>query len=383
MTDLLSYPADPWGPERIVVVSDRRSGMRGVLVVDNTARGPGKGGTRMSPTLTVEEVARLARTMTWKWAANDLFFGGAKAGIAADPAMPRRDRERVLRGFARALAGEIPATYVFGLDMGLSEDDAAVVVDELGTRAASVGTPAELGGVPYDRLGVTGFGVAEAMDEAARLRGEGGGGTVAVQGFGAVGRAAARRAAELGYTVVAVSTAAGAVHDPRGLDVTALAALSAEHGDGCVDHVPDAARLAAGEELTVPVDVLLPCALQDVVDAAVAPRVRARLVVEGANMPLTAEARRSLTERGVTIVPDVVANAGGAIAAAHAMDARTSALRPDPAVIFEDITRRIRRNVGTVLAAAAADGVGTHEAAWRLARERVRAAMRVRGQAHD
>src|SRR6185312_7803361 len=98
---------DEWGPEKIVCVSDARTGMRGVLVIDNTARGMGKGGTRMSPFVTVEEIARLARVMTWKWAACDLYFGGAKAGIVGDPSGP--DKTRVLRAFARALANEVPA----------------------------------------------------------------------------------------------------------------------------------------------------------------------------------------------------------------------------------------------------------------------------------
>ena len=118
---------DQWGPEKVVLVADRRSGMRGVLVIDNTARGLGKGGTRMSPTLTVGEVARLARTMTWKWAAVDLFHGGAKAGILGDPRSA--GKERILRAFARALCSEVPSEYVFGLDMGLAEEDAAIFVD--------------------------------------------------------------------------------------------------------------------------------------------------------------------------------------------------------------------------------------------------------------
>ena len=120
---------DEWGPEKVVCVSDRKSGMRGVLVIDNSARGIGKGGTRMSPNLSVTEVARLARTMTWKWAAVDLFHGGAKAGIVGDPNAP--NKEEVLRAFARALANEVPTEYVFGLDMGLTEQDAAIFVDEL------------------------------------------------------------------------------------------------------------------------------------------------------------------------------------------------------------------------------------------------------------
>ena len=117
MTDDILATIDEWGPEKVVIVSHRKTGMRGVLVIDNSSRGTGKGGTRMSPTLSVTEVSRLARTMTWKWAAVDLFHGGAKAGILGDPNDPHK--EDILRAFARALSNEVPREYVFGLDMGL------------------------------------------------------------------------------------------------------------------------------------------------------------------------------------------------------------------------------------------------------------------------
>jgi glutamate dehydrogenase (NAD(P)+) len=201
MTDSVFGLIDEWGPEKIVVVSDRKTGMRGVLVLDNTARGTGKGGSRMSPSLTVQEVARLARTMTWKWAAVDLFHGGAKAGILGDPNDP--NKEAILRAFARSLSNEVPSEYVFGLDMGLAEEDAAIFLDELGDRGASTGLPRALGGLPYDQLGVTGYGVAEAAEAAAQNRNIAlKGSRVSIQGFGAVGQAAAVRLVELGATIV-------------------------------------------------------------------------------------------------------------------------------------------------------------------------------------
>ncbi|WP_433135636.1 Glu/Leu/Phe/Val family dehydrogenase [Actinomadura nitritigenes] len=377
MSDVLAL-MDEWGPERVVCVSDARTGMRGVLVIDNTARGMGKGGMRMSPGVTVAEVARLARVMTYKWAGADLFFGGAKAGIAADPASP--DREGVLRAFVRALAQEIPARYVAGLDMGLTERDAAVVQDELGDRGAAVGTPHALGGMPYDELGVTGYGVAEAADAAARDAGlELPGARVAVQGFGAVGHAAARRLTELGATVVAVSTVHGALYDPDGLDVARLLALRAEAGDAAVREY-GGRLLDAGAELLVPADVLVPAALQDVIGADVAARIRARIVVEGANLPTDGPAQRVLAARGVTVVPDFVANAGGVVAAGFAMDARYSAFRPDPGAVFAAVSSKMRDNTAKVLAAARAQGTTTHEAALALAQERVRAAMELKGR---
>ncbi|GAA2791922.1 Glu/Leu/Phe/Val family dehydrogenase [Saccharopolyspora taberi] len=378
MRDLLQE-IDEWGPEKVVCVSDARTGMRGVLVIDNTARGTGKGGTRMSPSVTVTEIARLARVMTWKWAAVDLFHGGAKAGINADPNSP--DKERIVRAFARKLADQIPASYVAGLDMGMTENDAAIIQDELGDRGAAVGVPESLGGVPYDQLGVTGHGVAEAVDAALGHQGRGiAGARVALQGFGAVGAAAARRLHELGARVVAISTVDGTVHDPDGLDVGYWLAARADLGDACVDTAPAAKRLPRGQELLVDCDVLVPAAGQDVIDEPVAAGIRAGLVVEGANLPTTPGARALLAARGVTVVPDFIANAGGAIAAGFAMDARRSAFRPEPEAILRAVAQRSRDNTVLVLDTARKQDTLPHEAALDLARERVRTAMRLRGR---
>jgi glutamate dehydrogenase (NAD(P)+) len=368
---------DEWGPEKVVCVSDRRSGLRGVLVIDNTARGVGKGGTRMSPDLSVPEVARLARTMTWKWAGVDLFHGGAKAGILGDPTAP--NKEEILRAFARALSNEVPTEYVFGLDMGLTESDAAIFVDELGDRGAAVGLPRVLGGLPYDELGVTGFGVAEATDAAASaislpIRGA----TVAIQGFGAVGQAAAERLDELGAVVTAVSTSRGAVVDAGGIDIGKLVDLRQQAGDDCV--VEYGGAVAAAAALAADAQILIPAAREDVIDRDLALRTTARLVVEGANLPTTPDALDVLHRRGVTVVPDFVANAGGIVAAAHSMDARYSPFTVDPDDVFSMISAKLRQNTVTVVTEARARDLTTHATAREIAQERVRAAMRLRGQ---
>ena len=368
---------DEWGPEKVVCVSDRRTGMKGVLVIDNTSRGMGKGGTRMSSTLSVQEVARLARTMTWKWAAVDLFHGGAKAGIVGDPTSA--DKEGILRAFARTLRNEVPEEYVFGLDMGLTERDAAVLADELGDRGAAVGLPRALGGLPYDELGVTGFGVAEAADAAAAVIGlPMAGATVAIQGFGAVGHAAAERFVALGAVVVAVSTARGAVLDPAGVDVARLALLRSELGDDCVREYGGA--VDAAEALEAPAQVLVPAAREDVIGQDLARRTGAELVVEGANLPATPAALEILHERGVSVVPDFIANAGGIVAAAHSMDARYSPFPVDPGTVFSMISTSMRANAETVLTQGRRRGVTPHAAARQIAEDRVREAMRLRGR---
>jgi glutamate dehydrogenase (NAD(P)+) len=291
---------DEWGPEKVVCVSDARTGMRGVLVVDNTARGMGKGGTRMSTTVSVGEVAHLARNMTWKWAGVDLFYGGAKAGIWADP--NAESKEAVLRAFVRALENEVPEEYVFGLDVGLTEKDAAIMLDEVGGCGGAVGTPHALGGLPYDQLGVTGHGVAESADAAAQAIGLSTSSlSLSIQGFGAVGAATAERLAELEATVVAVSTSHGGIHNPDGLDVTTLVTLRGQHGDGLVAHYSDAKPLAAGEELSVTADILVPAARQDVIDADLARTLPAKIIVEGANYraaPKPVGAARTRDQRG-------------------------------------------------------------------------------------
>lgn len=378
MTDLLSQ-IDDWGPEKVVVVSDARTGMRGVLVIDNTARGMGKGGTRMGPDVSVAEIARLARVMTWKWAGVDMFFGGAKAGIVGDP--NGGDKEAVLRAFARKLANEVPREYVLGLDMGLNEYDAAILADELGDRGAAVGSPHELGGVPYDQLGVTGYGVAESAHVAAqRLGVDLSKAAVSIQGFGAVGKAAASRFVDYGAGVVAISTSQGALHDPNGLDVHELATLAAEFGDAAVHHYRGRPVLPVGAELTVNCDVLVPAARQDVIDGSIADDVRATLVVEGANLPATPRALQMLADRKILVVPDFVANAGGIVAAGVAMEARYSPFRPDPDAILSLVSRRIRANTADVLDEVDASGSLPHDAARGIAQARVRAAMAARGQ---
>lgn len=378
MEDTLAL-IDEWGPEKIICVSDARTGMKGVLVIDNTSRGMAKGGTRMSPTVSVQEVCRLARVMTWKWAVADIFFGGAKAGIRFDPASPRK--EEALRAWARALEKHIPSEYVAGLDMGLSEPDAAIVQDELKDRGASVGAPHALGGIPYDELGFTGHGVAECADVAAEFASISmKDSSVAIQGFGAVGHAAAKRLVELGATITAVSTARGAIHAPDGLDLVRLLELRAEVGDDLVHQYDGAETIEPGSEIELPVDIVIPAARQDVIDERVARDLKAKVVVEGANLPTIPAAREVLRSRGIVVVPDFVANAGAVISTGVAMDTRYSALRPDTDFIYALISEKLRANSEIVLTTATQMDETPYQAALDIAQERVRTAMELKGR---
>jgi glutamate dehydrogenase (NAD(P)+) len=203
---------DQLGPATLVLLHDPDAGLDAIVVVDNVDAGPAIGGVRMAADVTVQEVARLARTMTLKNAAAGLPHGGGKAGIVADPSMDPADKQRLLRAFARAIRDL--RDYVPGPDMGIDERCMAWVHDEIGR---AVGLPAVLGSIPLDTIGATGFGLAvcaEVLERAGWLGLRGA--RVAVQGFGAVGRHAARFLADRGAILVGASDSRGAVANPDG-----------------------------------------------------------------------------------------------------------------------------------------------------------------------
>jgi glutamate dehydrogenase (NAD(P)+) len=228
---------------------------------------------------------------------------------------------------------------------------------------------------------VAGYGVAEVTDEAVGLLGLSIAGVrVAIQGFGAVGRATAKRLGELGATVVAVSSVSGTLHDPDGLDVPRLLELATELGDDAVKAYGSGPVEPTGHELRVPAEVLVPAATQDVIDEDLARDLSAKLIIEGANLPTSPAAQRILHQRGVTLVPDFIANAGGVVAAAFAMDGRYSGFRLEPQSIFATVSARLRPNTLTVLEESRRQNVTTHEAARRISQERVMAAMDAKGR---
>ena len=357
---------DELGPAKVVHVHEPGIGLRATLVVDNVAAGPSMGGLRMAADVSTEECARLARAMTFKNAAAGLPHGGGKSVLYGDPRMPREKKEALIRALACALRGV--DDYIFGPDMGTDETAMAWVHDEIGR---AVGLPRELGGIPLDELGATGFGLRHAAEIALHHLGRGlAGARCAVQGFGSVGMHAARFLAEQGALLVAASDSHGAVADPAGLDVAALI----EHkrsGKAVSDFLPKG-RIRAEELVAVECEIWIPAARPDVIRAENAPRMRTRLVLSGANIPATDEAERILHERGIVLVPDFIANAGGVICAAMEWQGATQS------AAFDAIAERIRANTAAVLESAKQRRVLPRQAAVDLARERVRRAMATR-----
>ncbi len=378
MADVFEW-MDEWGPEKIIVVHDTKTGMMGMLVIDNTARGTGKGGCRMDPNMTLQDCFRLARTMTWKWAMADIFLGGAKAGIRNDPKSPYK--EEIIRAYVKKIRKFLPDEYVFGNDMGFAEKDGAIALDEMEDMKAAVGTPAELGGLPYDELGITGYGVVEAAECAAPYRNiDLRKATVAIQGFGAVGAFSAKFIKEKGSKVLAISSIDGVLYDPQGLDVDKLLALREKHGDKAILKYGRGQQIPRGKELEVEVDVLIPGATGDQITEENMKKVKAKVVVEGANFPTVDAAQKYFHEKGILVVPDFVANAGAVMGAGKAMDNRYSCDILEPKEVYDTVKRKMWKNVGMVLEESKRSERLPREVALAISQERVRKAMELRGR---
>ena len=365
MTDIFER-ADALGPAKVVHVSEPSLGLRAVLVVDNVARGPSMGGLRMAPDVSVEECMRLARAMTLKNAAAGLAHGGGKSVLWGDPRMPREGKERLIRALAHALRHQ--EDYIVGPDMGTDETCMAWIKDEIGR---SVGLPAAIGGIPLDEIGATGWGLSHAADVAARHCGLAlDGARVAIQGFGAVGKHAARFFQQKGTRLIAVSDTLGTVHDPAGLDVAQL--IEIKKAGRSVREYPRGEKLDRDAVIDVVCDIWVPAARPDVVREDNVGRLKTKLVLQGANIPFSPGAEQALHDRGVLVVPDFIANAGGVICAAMEYRGATEAQA------FEAIEEKLRANVEAVLTEAAASREPPRQAAMRLARSRIEEAMSYR-----
>jgi glutamate dehydrogenase (NAD(P)+) len=291
----------------------------GWRVTHNVARGPSKGGIRYHPDVTLDEVKALAMAMTWKCALMNLPFGGAKGGVTCDPkTMSVDELERMTRRLTSEIVNEIgPEKDIPAPDVGTTPQVMAWIFDTFSmNRGHSVlsvvtGKPLTIGG-SLGREEATGRGVLFCLQEALAKESR----TVealkvVVQGFGNVGSAFARLVSQLGATVIAISDSSGGVHNNRGIDIEA--ALAHTRAGGKLGELAGGDSISNEELVLLPCDVLAPCALEQVITEANADRVRAKIVVEGANNPTTPAADEILDGNDVTVIPDVLANAGGVV----------------------------------------------------------------------
>lgn len=363
--------ADEFGPEKIIEVHNPKIGLMGVLVIDSTALGVGKGGIRMTPTVNTEEVFRLARAMTWKTALAELPFGGAKSGIVADVKnINMTEKRKLLMEFGKALRSVCPSEYVAAPDMYTGEEEMRWFVEGNGSLKAATGKPQTLGGIPHE-LGSTGFGTAHAAAVACEHIGlDIAGLTVVIEGFGNVGSFAAKYLTEWGAKLIAVSDSKGCIYSSEGIDFKKLNEI--KQTTGSVINYNGGKSLLHNSIFEIPADIIIPAAIPDVINKDNVDKIKSKIVVEGANIPTTKEAEDVLNRKGILIVPDFVANAGGVISSYVEYEHGY-----DPEKAFELIEEKIRRNVKIVLDRARETQLKPRDVALEIAKERVRKAMNI------
>jgi glutamate dehydrogenase (NAD(P)+) len=382
-------PTDQRTPYLVTTWHDEATRATGYFVIDRLVGGMCSGGIRMRPGLSEAEVRELARTMSYKMAVLDIPYGGAKSGIDYDPTAPFA--QDVLRRFLLAIRPFVAERYATGADLGTHEDDIVAACQLIGlNHPLQAGFKTEAGagltrvqealglradGVPITEL-IAGYGVAECALQAAQSLGlPVQGMTVALQGFGNVGGAAARFLEAAGARITVVADIEGALIDERGLDVPLL--LQARDRFGHIDRGKLPASIQRAAESTwrsADVDMVIPAAVGGAVTEANQAEVRCRLLVEAANNPVTPAAERALEARGITILPDFVANAAAAFLFCGLLEHR---LQPNLESIFSVTSVQLRGITKELLERARGQGVGSRQAAEAIAEERLRSRARL------
>ncbi|MBN2051975.1 Glu/Leu/Phe/Val dehydrogenase [Candidatus Woesearchaeota archaeon] len=359
---------DELGPEKILEVFDSKTGMRGFVVIDNTALGPGKGGIRMTPSVSIDEVAKLARAMTYKCALAGLPFGGGKSGIVADPRkMSPEQKNAIIASFSKALKVVCPKLYVSAPDINTAEHEMKIFAEANGSMKSCTGKPASMGGIPHE-LGSTGFGVHHATLVAVKHLGlDIKNLSFAVEGFGNVGWFAAKFLTEKGAKLVATSDSKGLVYVPDGMDFNKLVDVKKEKGT--VTAYPSG-QIMKGEDIVgLDVDILVTAAVPDLITEANKDSIKAKIVVEGSNIPTTADIEQYLHDKGILVVPDFVANAGGVISS------YVEYIGGTPERMFKMVESKVVKNTAKVLKVAKKQKIKPRDAAVHVAIERIKKKM--------
>lgn len=359
--------------------------LTGYRVQHNFSRGPTKGGLRYSPDVSLDEVRALAMWMTWKCALLDVPYGGAKGGVTIDPRLySKGELERVTRRYASELHPVLgPDKDIPAPDIGTDEQTMAWIMDTYSVNAGYTvpgvvtGKPVSIGG-SLGRSTATSRGVAQVALAALQHVGvDPTSATAAVQGFGKVGASAALFLAEAGVRIVAISDQYGAVHASEGLDVERLNAHVA--ATGTVVGYAEADPIEPDRLLTLDVDLLVPAAVEGVINATNAAQIRATVVVEGANGPTTAEADQVLRTNGVLVVPDILANAGGVIVSYFEWVQGNQAYWWSVEEVEERLRVRMLAGWSAVVETSQRLGITLREAATVIAVQRVAEAHQIRG----
>jgi len=347
-------------PEQVIKVSDPKIGLEGFLVIDDTTLGPGKGGIRMTHNVSLAEVSRLARTMTWKNALADIPFGGAKAGIRWPGGSDTLKKEFV-QSFARAVKSFVPQQYIAGPDINTGEKEMQWFAEAIGIWESATGKPQDFClnnkcGIPHE-VGSTGFGVAQATKVAADIFGlDIKGARVAIHGFGNVGTFAHKFLTEMGARVVALADKNCALYASDGFNKT-LKDLSS--------YIGPAKKINADDFWSTPVDILIPASITDVINERNKDKIKAKIIVEAGNIPMQEHLEEEFLRRGVLIVPDCVANAGGVISS------YAEYMGYDLKKMMKMVEEKIKNTTRLVLEASKSAEVNPRHIAVELARQRI------------
>ncbi|WP_166351456.1 Glu/Leu/Phe/Val family dehydrogenase [Phytoactinopolyspora limicola] len=357
----------------------------GYRVQHNGARGPYKGGVRFHQDADLDEVRALAALMTWKTALIDVPFGGAKGGVQVDPSeLSETEVERMTRRYLSQVSYVIGERRdIMAPDMNTSAQTMAWMMDEYGrksghTPAIVTGKPVELGG-SYGREAATGRGTVIVLGKAAADHGwDAADTTIAIQGYGNVGSWAARLAAAEGFRVVAVSDVRGGIYAPDGLDLDAVDQHLRQSGS--VVGTPGTDTIGNDELLTLDVTVLVPAALGGVINSDNADQIRASLILEAANHPVTPEADSILADRGVEVLPDILVNAGGVTVSYFEWTQNLQEFKWTEDQVNEQLRRQMVAAYRSVKDRAEQNGkITPRQAAFQISVERVASAAKLRG----
>lgn len=374
---------DEFGPELTIKVYDSKIGMEGVLVIDNTVLGPGKGGIRMSGNVTEEEVFRLARTMTFKNALADIPFGGAKAGIRfpfiknESPEQNKERKKSYIQSFAKAIKLLTPRKYIAGPDVNTGEREMQWFVEATGIWKSATGKPTNLCvpkikngknngmrcGIPHE-FGSTGFGVAQTVRAAAEIRGiKIEGATIAIHGFGNVGTFAYKFLTEMGAKIIAIADISGAVFAKNGFDNKIMEELISKMK--FITEYPTGEKINSDDFWKIPADILIPASVTDVINKENKNDINAKIIVEAGNIPMRENIEEELFKKGILIVPDFVANAGGVISSYAEYRGY------QPKKMFELVAQKLNKTAKTILKESIAEKKNPREVALKAARDKI------------
>jgi len=357
---------DEFGPEYVVKVYDSKIGLEGILVVDNTILGPGKGGIRMTSDVSEEEVRRLARAMTWKNALAGIPFGGAKSGIVWRGGL-EEEKKIIIQGFAKAIKPFLLSKYIAGPDVNTGEKEMSWFVDAVNDCDSATGKPVNVCngiGLPHE-FGSTGFGVAQSTKAAVEVMGlDIKGMTISIHGFGNVGTFAYKFLTDMGAKVIAIADKDGAIVSKKGFDKNLIEKLI-DAKKSITEYEGGAEKILMQDFWKVPVDILIPASVTDVINEKNKNDIDAKLIVEAGNIPMKEDVEEELFKKGIMFVPDFVANSGGVISSCAEYKRRSSE------EMFIMVEEKIKKSTKEVMKKALEEKINPRIVAMDLAKRKL------------